>query len=123
MIRYKMTDILIHKEGGCLCGSPLALIEGIEGRQDDYLIFQGKTVYADQVRRIFLLIEEVLWYQVKQLENGTVIIYMDTGQSQRNTIEAKLTSEFRQIGASHVIFEDFNRDRTVKLKRVIRERK
>jgi putative adenylate-forming enzyme len=37
--RYKMNDILIEKEGSCMCGSVFQAIEKIEGREDDILLF------------------------------------------------------------------------------------
>lgn len=122
MIRYQMTDILIHKEGSCPCGSPLAMIEGIEGRQDDYLVLNGRTVYADQIRRIFLLTKEVIWYQVKQLIDGSLVIYLDTGEHSQSAVEQKLLNAFLELGAESITFKDFKRDRTNKLKRVMREK-
>ena len=56
VIRYRMGDVLVPRRGPCPCGSVLAGVERIEGREDDVLTLpeaRGESllpVFADAVR-------------------------------------------------------------------------
>jgi putative adenylate-forming enzyme len=50
MCRYRMNDLLRLSSTPCRCGSPLQAVEAIEGRCDDLLVLNGKTVTPDILR-------------------------------------------------------------------------
>ena len=60
ILRYRLNDILRHREKPCACGSVFAAIESIEGRCDDALTAPGLAdgapveIFADFIRRAFL---------------------------------------------------------------------
>lgn len=41
LIRYEISDMLTRGEGQCACGRPFAVIDAIDGRQEDVLVFRG----------------------------------------------------------------------------------
>ncbi|HVZ29326.1 MAG TPA: F390 synthetase-related protein [Asticcacaulis sp.] len=50
MCRYRMNDLLRLSSTPCPCGSPLQAVAAIEGRCDDLLVLNGKTVTPDILR-------------------------------------------------------------------------
>ncbi len=50
MCRYRMNDLLRLSSAPCPCGSPLQAVAAIEGRCDDLLVLDGKTVTPDILR-------------------------------------------------------------------------
>lgn len=75
VVRYELNDVLTYKEGKCKCGSPFKMIDKIEGRADDVLIFQRTNsdelvyVFGDFIRKIFLIADEkneIINYKIHQ---------------------------------------------------------
>lgn len=50
MCRYRMNDLLRLSSTPCPCGSPLQAVAAIEGRCDDLLVLNGRTVTPDILR-------------------------------------------------------------------------
>ncbi|MFV0428031.1 MAG: F390 synthetase-related protein [Arachnia sp.] len=47
IIRYRLNDVLVKRTAPCPCGSVLMALERIEGRQDDTLLIDGRSVFPD----------------------------------------------------------------------------
>jgi len=82
--RYKMSDILIEKEGPCLCGSVFQAIEKIEGREDDILLFiENKKLiklFPDVVsRKIAHYTNNFVRYKIEQVDFTTIHLFIETG--------------------------------------------
>ncbi|MBG9986876.1 CoF synthetase [Facklamia sp. DSM 111018] len=125
IIRYRLNDILVAGST-CACGSPLATIEKIEGREDDAFRMQGiegkeVTIYADFIRRALLFVEGISRYRVTQLADAIVIELEDAGDER---IQSDLTSELEKLFAHFQVqplplkFETLKRQRTTKLNQV-----
>ncbi len=104
IIRYRLDDILVKKQGGCRCGSPLLAIERIEGRCDDLLRFPhesaGSTVvvYPDFFRRIMITQpEKIEQYQIAQRSSSLLEIGLKTDTPNKATLHRNITSAIAQL--------------------------
>lgn len=128
IIRYRLNDILIEKKGKCECGSSLCMIEKIEGRDDDIFIFHsidgGKVViFSDFIRRIMLFTPNIMDYRIIQLNYDNVIIKISNlSKEQKRVIldEFVKLSKDKKFIMPQISFEDYEYDKSKKLKRVER---
>lgn len=78
VIRYRMGDVLVPRRGPCPCGSVLAGVERIEGREDDVLTLpeaRGESllpVFADAVRAAVLGVPGVTDFRAIQAREGSI---------------------------------------------------
>lgn len=128
IFRYELNDILIENPAPCPCGSVFTRIDKIEGRSDDIFIFEDTyrnpvRVFPDFIRRCLLLVDGIGQYQVAQCHQHLLIIYLEHRDKKR---EEELTQQFQTLAADkgfvapEIVFEDYQRDRSRKLKRVYR---
>ncbi|AXQ79196.1 CoF synthetase [Streptococcus chenjunshii] len=101
-VSYQLNDILVDSNEECPCGSPLQVIEKIEGRADDIFYFKNSRqkevlIYPDFIRRCFLFTENIREYQVFQLSEQEVSIAVkDLNQTSKH----ELQKEFNRLFAS-----------------------
>ncbi len=100
VIRRRLDDVLVAGDGACPCGSPFAVLDAVEGRADDVLLFRravaggeagagagssGATgapgdlrpFYADFVRGAVLGVDGVADFRVTQHAPGSVALAVD----------------------------------------------
>lgn len=82
IIRYKLNDILVESSKKCKCGSPLMVIEKIEGRTDDIFLFDnvnGKeiNVFPDFISRCLVYVSNIKEYKIYQKSKNEIIVYID----------------------------------------------
>lgn len=77
MIRVRLDDVLVSSDQACPCGSPLQVIEQVEGRADDVLMLAGQSdpgelrpLFADFVRSAVLAAPGVQDFHVLQPAPG-----------------------------------------------------
>ena len=128
-VKYYLNDILVELEEVCECGSVLQRIEKIEGRSDDIFKFTNKTgkeivVFPDFIRRTILFVENIREYQVFQInENLLEIAVLNINEEQKKLIKKEFENLFASLDIENVKiqFIDYEVDKTVKLKRIIRK--
>lgn len=128
IIRYRLNDILIEEKCKCDCGSLLMVIQKIEGRDDDTFIFNsndGKKVivFSDFIRRTILFIDNILDYKIIQKDYDNVLIKISKiTKEQKESIynEFLKLSKDKNFIMPQILFEDYDYDKTKKLKRVER---
>ncbi|MDO4667581.1 MAG: CoF synthetase [Streptococcus sp.] len=129
IFRYELNDILVENTEPCPCGSIFTRIEKIEGRSDDIFVFKnedGKVVevFPDFIRRCLLLVDKVGEYQVAQINETLLKIFLNNRNA---TIEDAILQQFQLLAEQknflmpRILFEDYQPDKTRKLKRVYRE--
>ena len=128
IFRYELNDILVENPEPCPCGSVFTRIDRIEGRSDDIFIFenaadQSVEVFPDFIRRCLLLVDGIGEYQVAQKQDHTLTIAIEHRSQQR---EDELVQQFQNLATDKdflmpaISFEDYQRDRSRKLKRIYR---
>lgn len=127
IIRYRLNDILVTKNRKCECGSPMLVVEKIEGRDDDVFIFESQNgenvkVFSDFIRRCILFTDEIREYRVVQVSKDYVKIYMVGNEEKRQDIikEFENLAMQMQFKMPKIEFLDYTVDRNKKLKRVER---
>ena len=128
IFQYELNDILVENPEPCLCGSVFTRIDRIEGRSDDIFMFenaagQSVEVFPDFIRRCLLLVDGIGEYQVAQKKDYSLTIAIEH-RSQRR--ENELVQQFQNLASDKdflmpaISFEDYQRDRSRKLKRIYR---
>ncbi len=128
IVRYRLGDVLRARPTPCACGSALAAIERIEGREGDILLLpglDGRTVpvFADLVSRALLYAEGFDEYRVVQTGPARLEIALDVlDDRSRSSVQAEIEALADRLGCEHPLIDwaPYARDRTVKLRRVAR---
>lgn len=128
IFRYELNDILVENPEPCPCGSVFTRIDRIEGRSDDIFIFenaagQSVEVFPDFIRRCLLLVDGIGEHQVAQKQDHSLTIAIEHRSQQR---EDEIVQQFQNLATDKdflmpaISFEDYQRDRSRKLKRIYR---
>ena len=128
-VKYHLNDILVESEKNCECGSILQRIEKIEGRSDDIFKFINKfgkkiVVFPDFIRRTILFVENIREYQVFQVNDSLLeIAVLNINEEQKELIKNEFNKLFTSLDVENVKiqFIDYEVDKTVKLKRIVRK--
>jgi phenylacetate-CoA ligase len=72
LIRYAMSDSVRLSPESCDCGRPYALIDGIQGRREDVLMFDGVAVQPNSFHKTMELLPVAAW-QIEQQHDGLVV--------------------------------------------------
>lgn len=71
--RYRMNDLLRLGGRGCPCGSPLQIVDAVEGRQDDVFWFGDRMVTPDVLRNAVLdCSPSITDFRIQQRLDGSV---------------------------------------------------
>ena len=128
IFQYELNDILVENPEPCPCGSVFTRIDRIEGRSDDIFIFentagQSVEIFPDFIRRCLLLVDAIGEYQVAQKQDYSLTIAIEHRSQQR---EDEIVQQFQNLATDKsflmpaIFFEDYQRDRGRKLKRIYR---
>ena len=128
IFQYELNDILVENPEPCPCGSVFTRIDRLEGRSDDIFIFenaagQSVEVFPDFIRRCLLLVDGIGEYQVAQKKDYSLTIAIEHRSQQR---EDEIIQQFQNLATDKdflmpaISFEDYQRDRSRKLKRIYR---
>jgi len=128
IVRYRMGDVLRSRAEPCPCGSALAPIERIEGREGDTLEFRGLDgrpvpVFADLITRALLYAEGFDEYRIVQTSARRLEIGLDIVDDQtRRSVETEVYGLADRLGCERpeIVFTAYQRDASVKLRRVAR---
>ncbi len=112
----------------CPCGSVFTRIDRIEGRSDDIFLFENAAgqlveVFPDFIRRCLLLVDGIGEYQVAQKQDHSLTIAIEHRSQQR---EDEIFQQFQNLATDKsflmpaISFENYQRDRSRKLKRIYR---
>ncbi len=135
IIRYRLDDVLVDQPEPCACGSPFAILERVEGRCDDVLVFRAKSsntmqkVFPDFVRRaVGFASEHCRDYRIVQNSPGEMHVAVDADPHHRDAAESKVKQSldqlFHKIGVTPptVHFDKrFTVDPLKKRRRVVRD--
>lgn len=129
IVRYRLGDVLRAKSQPCACGSALAAIDRIEGREGDTLLLRGREggevrVFADVMARALLFAEGFDEYRVVQTAASRLEIALDVVDDRsRRSVVAEVDGLADRLGCERpeVVFVPYERDPTVKLRRVVRD--
>lgn len=109
IVRYRMTDILKHRDEPCACGSPMLAVERIVGRDDDVLRFRNTAnvetpIYPDILSRaIALQTDAYRTYSVKQTSWTDVIVQVDAPEDARQEAELCIVNAIVEVFAKNKI--------------------
>jgi len=126
IVRYRLNDILVDRGEPCPCGSALAALERIEGREDDTLRLRRKDgefvdVFADMVTRAMVYAEGFAEYRVVQTGPSRLVVELDNLDERAR---ASVTEELATLSAAldferpTIEFREYRTDLTKKLRRV-----
>ncbi|MCI1018234.1 CoF synthetase [Microbacterium sp. C5A9] len=129
IVRYRLGDVLRERSGPCPCGSALTAIERIEGREGDTLVFRrldGRSipVFADVISRALIHADGFDEYRVTQTGESRLEIALDTvdDRSRRRVAEeVDALADRLDCERPELVFVDYVRDGSVKLRRVVQE--
>jgi putative adenylate-forming enzyme len=129
IVRYRLGDVLRARARPCSCGSALTAIERIEGREGDTLTFRGVDgrdvpVFADVITRALLYADGFDEYRITQIGASRLQIALDTlDDRSRRRVEDEVGALADRLGCERpeLTFEDYVRDESVKLRRVVQE--
>lgn len=128
IVRYRLGDVLRPRSERCACGSALAAIERIEGREGDTLLFPGHEgravpVFADLVARALLYAEGFDEYRVVQTDASLLEIALDVLDDRTMgsvTREIHALADRMRGERPEIVFAPYTPDGSVKLRRVAR---
>ncbi len=132
IVRYRLGDVLRARVDACPCGSALAALERIEGREGDTLLLPGRDggtvdVFADLVSRTMLYADGVSEYRVVQVDRARLEVQLRVADDAREDavradVAAELASLADRLGAvrPELGFAPYAPDDGRKLRRVER---
>ncbi|WP_223628762.1 F390 synthetase-related protein [Microbacterium sp. EST19A] len=128
IVRYRLGDVLRPRSERCPCGSALAAIERIEGREGDTLLFRGHDgrrvpVFADLVARALLYAEGFDEYRVVQTDASLLEIALDVLDDRtRDSVTREIHGLADRMHSERpeIAFAPYTPDGSVKLRRVAR---
>ena len=129
IIRYRLNDVLVSSGEKCKCGSPMMVIDKIEGREDDIFVFKNRLnnenvlVYADFISRCLVYVDDIEDYRVVQKAINEITIYIDniSDDTKKSIInEFKRLSEKMNFEMPQINFEKYQTEKGKKVKRIER---
>lgn len=127
IIRYRLNDVLVEKEGECPCGCVYTALEKIEGREDDVFVFYSDSgekirVFPDFIRRCILFSGDITDYRIIQNSDGNILILCDAEGKMKQRIkdEFALLAKDQDFVLPEISFQSYSYDNSRKLKRVER---
>lgn len=128
IVRYRLGDVLRARSEPCQCGSALAAVERIEGREGDTLLLRdvdGRVipVFADVITRALLYAEGFDEYRVVQTDASRLEISLDVlDERAERSVRHEVRVLCARLGAvvPDVAFTPYRHDAGVKLRRVVR---
>lgn len=129
IVRYRLGDVLRERTRPCPCGSALTAIERIEGREGDTLVFRSLDgrdlpVFADVIARALLYADGFDEYRITQIGESRLQIALDIlDDRSRRLVEDEVHALADRLGCERpdIMFVDYVRDGSVKLRRVVQE--
>ena len=128
IVRYRLGDVLRARHEPCPCGSALAAIDRIEGREGDTLVLRGHDgrrvpVFADVMSRALLYAEGFDEYRVVQTHASLLEISLDVLDDRTTgSVSAEVHALADRLGCERpeIVFMPYRHDGSVKLRRVTR---
>ncbi|MFJ2541641.1 F390 synthetase-related protein [Microbacterium sp. NPDC087589] len=129
IVRYRLGDVLRERTHPCPCGSALAAVERIEGREGDTLLFRSLDgrdvpVFADVITRALLFADGFDEYRITQIGESRLQIALDTlDDRSRRLVEDEVDALADRLGCERpdIAFIDYVSDGARKLRRVVQE--
>lgn len=128
IVRYRLGDVLRERTTPCPCGSALAAIERIEGREGDTLSLPGVgggrvPVFADVITRALLYAEGFDEYRIVQTTARRLEISLDVLEDRtRDSVTHEVHALADRLGCERpeIVFIPYRHTGGVKLRRVER---
>lgn len=128
IVRYRLGDVLRPRTDPCPCGSALAAIERIEGREGDTLSLPGPDgravpVFADVITRALLYADGFDEYRIVQTAARRLEISLDVLDDRtRSAVTDEVHALTDRLGCERpeIVFTEYRHDGRVKLRRVER---
>lgn len=129
IIRYRLNDVLVESTTKCPCGSVMAVIDRIEGREDDIFLFKDKTgkfvkVFSDIMGRCLLYVKDIKEYRIVQTDYDKLDIYVDnTSMTAQKAITHEISHLAERLSCSPpmLTFKEYSYELGKKLKRIERK--
>lgn len=128
IVRYRLGDVLRPRSEPCDCGSALAAIERIEGREGDTLWLPGAhgglvAVFADVITRALLYAEGFDEYRIVQTAARRIEISLDVlDDRSTHSVTVEMHALLDRLGCERpeIVFAEYSHDGGAKLRRVVR---
>jgi phenylacetate-coenzyme A ligase PaaK-like adenylate-forming protein len=102
VIRYEITDQLTVLDQPATCGSNFTRTSLIEGRLDDYFIYnQDVQVHPHAFRTVFGQCKNIHEYQVQQTPAGALIKIVSKGEPDVQAIPDKIIASLKRLGLAN----------------------
>jgi phenylacetate-CoA ligase len=97
-IRYEIGDIGIPSDEVCPCGRGLPVMEGLEGRTDDFLVtLSGDIVLPSRVVPLFFPYEGIDIFQVVQQKKDEIVVKIVKNEFYGKDTDRTLVGKFKRI--------------------------
>ena len=101
LIRYELSDRVAAAVGSCVDGLPFGLLVGVEGREEEILELQGRSVHPNVFHPVLERLPGRGW-QVIQRGGDLVVLVAGAPELDVATIRASLEAALRQVGVIDV---------------------
>jgi phenylacetate-CoA ligase len=96
LIRYDTGDRVAGvTDGPCPCGRPGRLVEGVDGRLEDYVVLRNGARIG-RMDHVFKDLVQIREAQIYQRERGVLLVRVVRGDGYRDGDELRLREEFRR---------------------------
>jgi phenylacetate-coenzyme A ligase PaaK-like adenylate-forming protein len=104
LIRYEISDLVRERPGTCACGRSFRMIESIEGRVEDVLVFRARTggasvaIHPNLIHGIVETVPAAGWQVVHDDSGVTIALVGAVEPAQIDPLRARFTRMLEQHG-------------------------
>jgi phenylacetate-coenzyme A ligase PaaK-like adenylate-forming protein len=98
LIRYELTDEVTFLEEPCACGSAHRRVADVQGRLDDFLVYDSARVHPHVLRSVLGRQSEIIEYQVIQTPRGADVHVRASGPVGDDALARKLEAALSAAG-------------------------
>ena len=102
LIRYELSDRVRASSGTCPDRRPFALLDGIEGREEDVLHLQGMAVHPNVFHAALERVPVTAWQVVEEVDGLRVLLVGATGQTVDADVVAAVLTNLRNAGVRDI---------------------
>jgi len=105
LIRYELSDVLRVRAAGCDCGRPFRIVEAIEGRIEDVLVFERSgggevAIHPNLFHQVLEAVPATSWQVIQYTDALVVNLVGLRDEPSRAAISTNLKRALESLGAS-----------------------
>ena len=102
LIRYELTDRVRASMEACPDGRPFALLDGIEGREEDVLHLHGMSIHPNVLHSALEPVPVAAWQVVEELDGLLVLLAQPTEEVVDADVATGVSAALQRAGADNV---------------------